>query len=110
MNNKGQALIEFVLILPIFLFLLLAIYDFGMIFNSKTSLENDSSDIITLYKSGKSLEEIELLYPDNKIIISNDAMYHQIFVERTVDINTPGLNLVFGDPYVISVKRFIPYE
>ena len=53
MNNKGQALVEFVLILPVFLFLLLSIYDFGMMFNFKNELENDSSDIITLYNNGK---------------------------------------------------------
>ena len=32
MNNKGQALIEFVLILPVFLFILFAVIDFGMIY------------------------------------------------------------------------------
>ena len=35
MNNKGQALVEFVLILPVFIFILFAVYDIGMIFNKK---------------------------------------------------------------------------
>ena len=50
MNNKGQALIEFVLILPVFLFILFAIIDFGMIFSTKSNLESDSTDIVSLYK------------------------------------------------------------
>ena len=110
MNNKGQALVEFVLILPIFLFLILAVYDFGMIFNSKTSLENESSDIITLYKNGKTLDEIKLMYPDNQVTITNDSDYYQIKVEKSVNLITPGFNRIFGDPYLINVERYIPYE
>ena len=110
MNNKGQALIEFVLILPIFLFLIFAVYDFGMIFNSKNSLENESSDIISLYKNGKTLEEIKLIYPNNKVAITNDGDYYEIKVEKTVKLITPGFNRIFGEPYLISVERYIPYE
>lgn len=110
MNNKGQALVEFVLILPIFLFLILAVYDFGMIFNSKNSLENESSDIISLYKNGKTLEEIKTIYPDNLVTISIDADYYEIRVEKSVSLITPGFNRVFGDPYLINVERYIPYE
>ena len=40
MNRKGQALVEFVLILPIFIMILFSIVDFGMIFNKKNELEN----------------------------------------------------------------------
>jgi len=110
MNNKGQALVEFVLILPIFIFLILSVYDFGMIFNSKNSLENESSDIISLYKNGKTLDEIKLLYPDNVVTISNDIDYYKIKVEKTVSLITPGFNLIFGEPYLIDVERYIPYE
>ena len=37
MNNKGQALVEFVLVLPIILMILFAIVDMGMIFTKKAS-------------------------------------------------------------------------
>lgn len=109
MNRKGQALVEFVLILPIFLFLVFAIYDFGMIFNSKNSLENDSSDIVNLFKNGTSLEDIEKIYKDCKITISNDQEYYKVFVEYSVNLITPGFNRIFGDPYIINVERYIPY-
>lgn len=109
MNRKGQALVEFVLILPIFLFLIFAVYDFGMIYNSKNSLENNSSDIINLFKNGTSLEEIEKLYPDCNIMISNDQDYYKVLVESSVNLVTPGFNRIFGDPYIINVERYIPY-
>lgn len=110
MNNKGQALVEFVLILPIFLFILLTIYDFGMIFNAKNSLEGKSNDIITMFKNGQNVEEINEIYDDLSVDISNDTDYYKIVVKDSVNIITPGLNRIFGDPYKITVERYIPYE
>ena len=110
MNKKGQALVEFVLILPIFLFLILAIYDFGMIFNKKNTLENDSNDIITLYKNGKTIDELNSLYSNLEISISNDNEYYQITIKDKVKLVTPGFNRIFGNPYIIKVERYLPYE
>ncbi len=110
MNRKGQALVEFVLILPVFLFLIFAVYDFGMIFNKKNTLENTSTDIIELYKSGKTLDEITLLYPKIEIMIVSDNNYDEIKISDKVKIITPGLNRVMGNPYIVEVKRYIPHE
>ena len=109
-NNKGQALVEFVLILPIFLLLLFAIYDFGIIFTRKTSLENSSSDIINLYKNGKTIDEIRSVYNNLKIEISEDGDYKNINISDDIKIITPGLNLLFGNPYEINVERYIINE
>ena len=62
MNNKGQALVEFVLILPIFIIILFTIIDFGTIINTKNTLENDSIDIVELIKKGEDIEKIKSLY------------------------------------------------
>lgn len=109
MNNKGQALIEFVLILPVFLFILFAIIDFGIIFSTKSNLENDSTDIISLYKNGTSLDELKKKYSDNDIDISNNESYYTISISTSVNLITPGFNRIFGDPYVINVERVVPY-
>ena len=109
MNRKGQALVEFVLILPIFLFLIFATYDFGMIFNSKNVLENDSSDIVNLFKSGITLDEIKIMYSDYNIKLSKDDKFYTLVVSSSVKMFTPGFNRIFGDPYKISVERYIPY-
>ena len=110
MNRKGQALVEFVLILPVFLLLLFAVYDFGMIFSKKNQLENDSTDILLLYKSGKSIDEIKNMYSGVDISITRDTDYDNIVIKENIKLITPGLNRVLGNPYKIEVKRYIPYE
>ena len=110
LNTKGQALVEFVLILPIFIFLLFSIYDFGMIFNKKNSLESNSIDIIDLYKNGKNIDEIKELYTDLDISIEPDDKYNKIVVSDKIKLITPGLNRIFGNPYKIQVVRYITNE
>lgn len=110
MNNRGQALVEFVLILPVLIFILFAIIDFGVVYSSKSNLENDSSDIISLFRNGKNIEEIRKLYSDNVINISNDSDYYQFRISTSLNLITPGLNRILGEPYVITVERVIPYE
>ena len=110
MNRKGQALVEFVLILPVFLFLIFAVYDFGMIFNKKNTLENTSTDIVELYKNGKTLDEMVAIYPNFDITIISANDYDEIKISDKVKIITPGLNRIMGNPYVVEVKRYIPHE
>lgn len=109
MNNKGQALVEFVLILPIFIFLLFTAIDFGIIFNEKNKLENDSLDIINLYNKGTSLEELNTLYKNTIININDDTDYYKIFIGRNIKLRTPGLGKIIGSPYEIKVERVVPY-
>ena len=110
MNKKGQALVEFVLILPVFMLLIFSVYDFGMIFSKKSSLENSSSDIISLYQNGKTIDEIKELYPSLNISDVLDTDYHKITITDKVKIITPGLNRILGNPYSIKVERYIPNE
>ena len=108
-NNRGQALIEFVLILPVFLLILFAIIDFGIIFNTKSNLENDSIDIVNSFKNGNSIEEIDDMYEDSSVSITNEGEYYKIKVTTSINLITPGLNRILGDPYLISVERVVPY-
>ena len=57
-NKKGQALVEFVIILPIFVFMVLTVIDIGKIIFFRNELENEMSDVIDLYRKKKSYEEI----------------------------------------------------
>ena len=107
MNRRGQALVEFVLILPIFLFIMFAIIDFGMIFSKKNELENISFDVVAMIKNNVDISEIKERYSDIVINISRDDKYIIISVSSDVDIITPGLNKIFGDPYNIVVERTI---
>lgn len=110
MNKKGQALIEFVLILPVLLFILFAIIDFGIIFSSKCNLENDSVDIINLFKNGTSISSIEDIYDDISINVSTNDKYYKFSINSSVSLITPGLDRILGEPYLIKVERVIPYD
>lgn len=108
MNNKGQALIEFVLILPIFLMILFVIVDFGTIFNNKSMLENDSAEIIEMYKNGSSIQEINKIYSNVKISSSvYQTKYTKIVIKKDVKLITPGMNRILDNPYPIKIERII---
>ena len=110
-GNKGQALVEFIIILPILIILLLTIFDVGNIFVGKNSLENLSNDAIKLYQDNKSEKEIiKKLTKDQaniKISFKTEGDYTEIIVEKDLNIITPGLNLILKNPYTISVKRVV---
>lgn len=108
MNRKGQALVEFVLILPIFILMLFAIVDFGMILSKENELENISVDVTAMIKNSDNIDDIKNLYPKVKINISSDDKYTKIIISDDVDIMTPGLNRILGNPYNIKVERTIP--
>lgn len=108
MNRKGQALVEFVLILPIFILMLFAIVDFGMILSKKNELENISVDVVTMIKNSDNIDDIKNLYPKVEININSDDKYTKIIISDDVDIMTPGLNRILGNPYNIKVERTIP--
>lgn len=107
MNNKGQALVEFVLILPVFILILFVIIDFGMIINTKNSLENRSVDVVSFVKNDKTNEEIRGLYKDINIDITYNNDYINIVLSKDVDVITPGLNRILSDPYTVKVERVI---
>lgn len=108
MNRKGQALIEFILILPVLIMIVFVVVDFGMIINKKNELENMSVDIVSMIRNNDSIDEIKTLYPNLSINIKNDDKYTVVVITENIDIITPGLNIIFGDPYEIIIERTIP--
>lgn len=115
MNKKGQALVEFVIILPIFIFMLLTMIDIGKIIYYKNDLENELNTAISLYQEKKSYDEIKeaitLNEKDLLLEVNNDNNTYVTFtVKKPVDIVTPGLNFIFPTPYEVTVKRVMYYE
>ena len=110
MNKKGQALVEFVLILPVFLLILLVIVDFGNILYSKNKLENDSNDMVRIIKNDSDIDLSEE-YPDIEVEIKDyKDNYKKIVFSKMVDINTPLVDKILGDPCLISTERVVLYE
>ena len=119
-NKKAQALIEFVLILPILIMLLFAIIDFGSIFICKSELENKINDA---YEVAKLSTNASTLYDEIETVINKDSN-RDIKIELKFDTEsdfmtiklvseiktiTPGLNLIIGYPYEVSTERVVKY-
>lgn len=111
MNRKGQALIEFVLILPVLILILFIIFDFGNIFYSKYELQNQSMEIVRLVKDKKTKEEIIDIYSKINIDINTyKEDYRKITLTKELDLITPLLDNILDDPYLIEVERIIPND
>ncbi len=112
MNKKGQALVEFVIILPVFLILVLGIIDVGNILYNKTKLESLLTEAILKYDAGKNENEIldDLDEEDLKFFVDLNGDVKIYHLSKEIDIITPGLNLVFDNPYLLEVKRSISNE
>lgn len=110
-NHEGQALVEFILIIPVLAFLILGIIDIGNIVISKYHLENDLSNIVELYQIGK-YSEIDNYINDNniQIVYEKKDLYTTIILSDNVYIKTPGLNNVLGKKMKIETKRIIYNE
>ncbi len=111
MNRKGQALVEFVIILPIILFLLFALIDFGMISFDRNRMENIVNDVIKMYKNQESKEEINSYVNNNikdvNINIENVENYTNITLEKKYDFITPGLSKIIGSDFEINIERIV---
>ena len=110
-NNRGQALVEFIIILPIFLMLIISVIDLGNIISKKYSLENDIDVISNMYNTGDfdgintyvKRKKLKLNYDNNDDLIN-------INLSKNINIISPVLNLIFGKTYEINVEKSIYSE
>jgi len=110
MKNRGQALIEFILILPVFLFLVLGMIDLGKIIYTKFTLQNDLNSIVELYKD--DLQDDYYNYANNKKIslnITTNNNLTTIKVSKNIEISTPILSNVLKSPYLVEESMTV-YE
>ena len=106
-NNKGQALIEFAMILPVILLILMYIIEFGRITLKKHELESNMDLIIDLYKENK--QELNTYLDKNNITINYRTQNNLTTIEisKYIKSNVPLINRIMGNQ--ITTKRTI-YE
>lgn len=110
-NKKGQALVEFVAIIPVFFVIIFSAIDLGNVIYKKYHLENDLDYIVELYRQNKTDEMTDYAQKKEfKIGITTNEDIVTVKLEKSVSINTPGVNLVMGNPYQITVDRVIYNE
>ena len=112
MNKKGQALVEFVLILPVFILLVFSFIDIGKIILCKNSLESTINDVALLIKNNVDNKEIErYINEDSNYNIKYEVInseYTKIVLKTKIDLITPGLNKIFDEN--IKIERSIINE
>lgn len=107
-NKHGQALIEFVLILPVLLLVIFAFLDFGRIILCKNHLEGVMSDVVSMYKDNGNITDYLNRDNDYKITYKVEKSdYAKITLETKLDLITPGLNKVLNNPYEVIVERSV---
>ena len=108
-NNRGQALVEFILVLPVLLLLIFALIDFGRIIVCKNHLEGVMNEVSALSDE----EIITYLKKDKDYKISYDVKYDDyknITLIAKLDLITPGLKNILKNPYTVKVERSVVYE
>lgn len=110
-NNKGQALIEFILIIPVLTIFILGIFDIGNIIYKKYELENDLDYIVDLYENNQ-MEKISSYIGSKRITMSDNKEdgYITITLVKNISFVTPGASKIFESPYKISTNRTIINE
>lgn len=108
MNKKGQALVEFIIILPIFIFLGFIFVDFILISYNKQKLENIIIDVGEMYKNKESNEEIISFISKNEdgvnVSFEDKDKYFEITLVKKYEFLTPGIQSIFKN-YEINVER-----
>ena len=107
-NNRGQALVEFVIIMPIFIFIVLAMFDLGNIIIKKYELENNLDTIVNMYEENKNVEvEFYVKTIDSKVKYDVGETYNVITLSKKVKVITPIVGKALGKSHEISAKRTV---
>lgn len=111
-NNKAQALVEFVLLLPVIIMILFIVIDFASVFYKKNHLEGILDDVVVMVKNGLTKEEIVKSIDDHSIYytIKTDGNTATITLEQKIDFITPFSGSIFNNNFKINTKRVILYE
>lgn len=110
-NNKGQALVEFVLILPVLLIMIVGTIDLGNIIYKKYQLEGNLDEVVELYKQS-SQTKLDNYANEKKLDIDIITESDMITIKLTNDIkiSAPILGNIIDNPYEIEVERSIYNE
>ena len=108
MNKKGQALVEFILILPVILMVFMVLIDVGSIFIQKIDLNNSMSTVSDLYQNGDKKELMAYVAKENlkyDEASTNDMV--TLTLKKNIDVSAPILSNVLGKKYTIDTSKVI---
>lgn len=108
MNKKGQALVEFILILPVILMVFMALIDVGGIFMQKMDLNNSMDTVARLYQNNDKKELMAYVAKENLSYdeaVTGDMV--KITLKKNINVSAPVLSNVLGKNYKIETSKVI---
>ena len=104
-DNHGQALIEFVLVLPVFVLLVFGMIELGNLIYQKYNLETHVDPIIELYQNENEL--VNKYGNDNNINISFSKSGNLVTLNlsKKIKLITPGITNFLGNPFEVKTSR-----
>ena len=124
-KQKGQSLVEFTIILPILLIILLGMLEFGLVLNAYLSINNCSREGARLGVVGGSDGEIKNLIKDispslntNKLNVSINPVESSrrrgesltVTVEYSYDVITPIISVIIDDEIDLKMQTTMRIE
>lgn len=107
-SQKGQALIEFILVLPVFFLIVTSFIDFGTILYEKYKMNQilDTATNIFLSQGEDATRQYVSKEKVNFDFKKQDDIY-KLSIIKSKNILTPGLNKVLGNPYQIEETKYV---
>lgn len=110
-NNKGQALVEFIMIFPIFIIIIMAIVDLGSVIINKYTLENNLDLVVEYYSSGE-IDKLRTYTNNNNLTYTKTNLKDdlvEVKVEKDVNTTAPIMSQILGKNFKIDASRQV-YE
>ncbi len=124
-NSKGQSIVELALVLPLILFLIMGMIDFGRIMNAYLITNQASREGVRQAAVGKT--DTEIIYAVNHTAASLDSSILSILIEPheslrhrgtetqvaityEVEIITPMMSQIISNPFVIETSTRMRVE
>ena len=104
MNKKGQALVEFVLVFPVFLLIVCTIIELGSINYQKLKLEDELETVVNMYLR----EDDTTNYIESnglKMEVNNENNQVKIEISKKIKIVTPVLKSIYSSNYELKTER-----
>lgn len=104
MNKKGQALVEFVLVFPVFLIIVCTIIELGSINFQKLKLEDELETVVNMYLRDEDTTNY-IKSNDLKMEVSNEENQTKIELIKKIKIVTPVLKSIYSANYELKTER-----
>ena len=103
MNSKGQVLVIFVILLPIFLMIFTFIVDLGMLSIEKRKVDNNTYDALEYYLDSNDKDKTIELIENNIIDVEVDIKDSESNVEISVSKEYKGIfNIIYDNEIKIT--------